>query len=65
MTRHAISRPVRHLATNMIGEISDGIFITAVPKVDSLPHFSQTDFYVACSRAKHLLAVLLTTEGIV
>ena len=28
------------------------------------PILSQADFYVACSRAKHLLTVLTTTEGV-
>jgi len=49
---------------NFKGLEADAVVITDVPQVDSLPHFSQTDFYVACSRAKHLLAVLLTSEGI-
>ena len=28
------------------------------------PILSQADFYVACSRAKHLLTILTTTEGV-
>jgi hypothetical protein len=31
----------------------------------SLPHFSQADLYVGCSRAKHLLTILAIAPGVV
>lgn len=43
---------------------ADAVIIIDVPRPDTLPHFSLSDFYVACSRAKHLLVVLPVCEGI-
>ena len=43
---------------------ADAIVIVDVPQPDSVPHFSVADFYVATSRAKHLLVILLNSEGI-
>ena len=39
---------------------SDAAIITDVPKPGTLKNFSKADLYVACSRAKHLLAILAT-----
>ena len=43
---------------------ADAVIIIDVPRPDSLPYFTSADFYVACSRAKHLLVILPTAEGI-
>ncbi len=43
---------------------ADAVVIVDVPPPDSVPHFSVADFYVATSRAKHLLVILLNSEGI-
>lgn len=43
---------------------ADAVIIIDVPGIDSQPHFSQADLYVACSRAKHLLVVLPISEGV-
>ena len=37
---------------------ADAIILTDVPEIDSSQAFSRSDYYVACSRAKHLLSVL-------
>jgi hypothetical protein len=42
---------------------ADAIIVTDVPNPATTNYFSESDFYVACSRAKHLL-VLLTTEKV-
>ena len=44
---------------------ADAVIMLGVPKPDSVPYFTQADFYVAASRAKHLLTVIATVEGIV
>ena len=41
---------------------ADAIIVTDVPNPESSPYFSTSDFYVGCSRAKHLL-VILTSDG--
>jgi hypothetical protein len=41
---------------------ADAAIIADVPPPESLPHFGTSDLYVACSRAKHLLVVLLQEE---
>ncbi len=43
---------------------SDAAIIIDVPKPDELTIFSRADFYVACSRAKHLLAILTAEENV-
>ncbi len=43
---------------------ADAVLITDVVPFHTLPYFTAADFYVACSRAKHLLAVLPTSDGI-
>jgi DNA helicase IV len=43
---------------------ADAVIVVDVLPTDSLPHFTSADLYVACSRAKHLLAVLPRSEGI-
>ncbi len=43
---------------------ADAILMIDVPKPDSSPVFTQADFYVACSRAKHLLVILSRTAEI-
>lgn len=43
---------------------ADAVIMTDVVKADSLPHFTTPDFYVGCSRAKHLLAVLACEVGV-
>lgn len=37
---------------------ADAIILLDLPKPDTTPHFSLSDYYVATSRAKHLLVVL-------
>ncbi len=44
---------------------ADAVVMIDVPEPDSIPHFGRTDFYVGCSRAKHLLVVLATDENVV
>lgn len=44
---------------------ADAVILIDVPLPDTVPHFTQADFYVATSRAKHLLSVLTTAEGII
>jgi hypothetical protein len=44
---------------------TDVAIIIDVPPPGSLQNFTPADFYVACSRAKHLLVVLPICEGIV
>jgi len=41
---------------------ADAVVILEIPEKEASPHFTTTDLYVACSRAKHLLAVLPQTE---
>ncbi len=43
---------------------ADAVLITDIVPLNSLPHFTAADLYVACSRAKHLLAILPISEGI-
>ena len=43
---------------------ADAVIVVDVPQPESVPHFSVADFYVATSRAKHLLVVLLVEKGI-
>ncbi|MGA9470808.1 MAG: ATP-binding domain-containing protein, partial [Terriglobales bacterium] len=38
---------------------ADAIILMDVPRPDSDTHFTRSDYYVACSRAKHLLVILL------
>ena len=37
---------------------ADAVVLTDVPNSESDPYFNKADFYVACSRAKHLLVIL-------
>jgi len=37
---------------------ADAIIMLDVPEPDTVPYFSRTDFYVGCSRAKHVLVVV-------
>ncbi len=37
---------------------ADAIVLFAIPEPDSDPHFSRADYYVAASRAKHILQVI-------
>jgi superfamily I DNA/RNA helicase len=43
---------------------ADAIIVTDVPNPESDAYFSTADFYVGCSRAKHLLAILATDSGV-
>lgn len=43
---------------------ADAVLITDVLPMNTLSYFTAADLYVACSRAKHLLAVLPISEGI-
>ncbi len=38
---------------------ADAVILTDMPRPDSVSHFTRSDYYVACSRAKHLLVILL------
>ncbi len=44
---------------------ADAVILMDVPKPDSVPYFTRADYYVAASRAKHLLAVLPIRSGVV
>lgn len=43
---------------------ADAVVMLDIPRPDSVPYFSKTDFYVGASRAKHLLSILTLEEGI-
>lgn len=43
---------------------ADAVVIVDVPQPYSLRYFSIADFYVACSRAKHLLVILPFSKGV-
>ncbi len=43
---------------------ADAVILTDVPDLDSIPHFTRNDFYVAVSRAKHLLVVLAKNKAV-
>jgi hypothetical protein len=43
---------------------ADAIIVTDVPNPETTAYFSISDFYVGCSRAKHMLVVLTTDQGI-
>ena len=47
---------------NFKGLEADAVILIDVPKVDDASYFKKADYYVACSRAKHLL-VILHKEG--
>ena len=44
---------------------ADAIIVTDVPNPETTKYFSVSDFYVGCSRAKHILVVLPTEKGVV
>ena len=44
---------------------ADAVLMVDVVAPGSLPHFSQADFYVGCSRAKHQLATQAMAPGVV
>ena len=44
---------------------ADAIIVTDVPNPETTPYFSTSDFYVGCSRAKHILVILAADEGVV
>ncbi|HDT11579.1 MAG TPA: hypothetical protein ENN58_02450, partial [bacterium] len=37
---------------------ADAVIMIDIPEPDSIPNFTRSDFYVGCSRAKHLLVIL-------
>ena len=43
---------------------ADAVIIIDVPDLDSIPYFTKNDFYVAASRAKHILVVLAKDEAV-
>ena len=43
---------------------ADAIIVTDVPDPETTPYFSTSDFYVGCSRAKHMLVILATEKGV-
>ena len=43
---------------------ADAVIMLDVLEPGTVPYFSTADFYVGCSRAKHLLSILLTKKGI-
>ena len=47
------------------GPGADAVLMVDVVAPGSLPRFSRADFYVGCSRAKHLLAILAKAPGVV
>ena len=42
---------------------ADAIIVTDAPNPESDAYFTTADFYVGCSRAKHLLVVLAAEKG--
>ena len=44
---------------------ADAVIMVDVVKPDSVAYFKTSDFYVGCSRAKHLLAVLAMEQNVV
>lgn len=42
---------------------ADAVIMIDIPEPDSIPHFGRSDFYVGCSRAKHLLVVLANSPS--
>lgn len=44
---------------------ADAIIVTDVPNPETAKYFSVSDFYVGCSRAKHLLVVLPVEQGVI
>lgn len=44
---------------------ADAIIVTDVPNPETTPYFSTSDFYVGCSRAKHILVILAAEDGVV
>lgn len=44
---------------------ADAIIVTDIPNPETTKYFSVSDFYVGCSRAKHLLVVLTTESGVI
>ncbi len=43
---------------------ADAVILADIRYPDNLPHFTEADLYVACSRAKHLLTVLAADEHV-
>lgn len=43
---------------------ADAIIVTDVSNPESTPYFSTSDFYVGCSRAKHLLVILAADSDV-
>jgi hypothetical protein len=43
---------------------ADAVVVTDVPNPKKTSYFSTANFYVGCSRAKHLLVILATEKGI-
>ncbi|HQO04429.1 MAG TPA: hypothetical protein PLI62_19405 [Spirochaetota bacterium] len=48
----------------ILGLEADAVVIMDVMEPGSKLNFTGTDFYVACSRAKHLLAVIEREKGV-
>lgn len=44
---------------------ADAVIMIDVPEPDSIPHFTRSDFYVGCSRAKHLLVILANKSDVI
>jgi Nuclease-related domain len=44
---------------------ADAILMVDIPQPDSVPYFTRADFYVGCSRAKHLLVLLGKTADVI
>lgn len=42
---------------------ADGVILMDLHEIDERPYFTRADLYVACTRAKHLLALLQVGEG--
>jgi superfamily I DNA/RNA helicase len=43
---------------------ADALLLIDIPTPESVPSFKLSDLYVACSRAKHLLTVLTTSDRV-
>ena len=44
---------------------ADAVILIDVPEPDSIPHFTRSDFYVGCSRAKHVLVILANKSDVI
>ena len=44
---------------------ADAVIMIDIPEPDSIPQFTRSDFYVGCSRAKHLLVIIVNSSKVI